>query len=198
MSLAGNADDILPYFIAYHLPIGVKGLVVAAIFAAAMSGLDSGINSITAVVLTDLLDRFGYTPKTEKRHLLVSRLLALSIGSIVILGSSFMQHIPGNITMVTSKTTDLLVAPLFGLFFFALFVPFARPCAVWLGWLSGVTTAMLIAFSGNIFGFDPVTGYDPVSFMWIGPVSLLINISVGIAASFILNSAFPRTATNTA
>ena len=54
-------------------------------FAAAMSSIDSGVNSVTAVVMTDFLDRFGWKPKTEKGHVRVARLLALGIGTIVVL-----------------------------------------------------------------------------------------------------------------
>ena len=112
--------------------------------------------------------------------------LALGIGSAVVIGSSFMGNVPGNITAVTSKTTNLLVTPIFGLFFFALFVPFARPAGVLVGAACGTATAVLIAFSGPIFGMDPETGLDPVSFMWIGPVALLVNIGTGTAACLVL------------
>lgn len=189
MSVVNNADYLFPRYIAYHLPPGVSGLVVAAMFAAAMSSIDSGVNSITAVVTTDFLDRFGMRPGSEKGHVLMARLLALSIGAIVVVGSSFMEHVPGNISAVTQKTTNLLVTPLFALFFFALFVPFAKPVGVLVGAICGVTTAMLIAFSGPIFGMDPTTGTDPVSFMWISPVALLINLLVGTLISLLCPAA---------
>ena len=41
-----SADDIFPHFIGTILPIGLRGLVVAALYASVMSSLDSGINSI--------------------------------------------------------------------------------------------------------------------------------------------------------
>jgi len=182
MSLKENADDIFPRYISYHLPAGVSGLVVAA-----MSSIDSGVNSITAVVMTDLFDRFGRRPKTEKGHVLAARVLAFGIGGVVVVGSSFMEHIPGNITAVTQKTTNLLVTPIFSLFVFALFIPFSRPAGVWFGWLCGLTTAVLIAFSGPLFGFDADTGYDPISFQWIGPASLAVNLITGTVASLVLS-----------
>jgi len=185
MSVARGADYLFPRYIAFHLPLGVSGFVVAAMFAAAMSSIDSGVNSITAVVTTDFLDRFGLRPTTERGHVLMARLLAFGIGATVVIGSSFMDQVPGNITAVTSKTTNLLVTPIFGLFFFALFVPFAKPAGVAAGALFGTVTAALIAFSGPIFGTDPETGTDPVSFMWIGPVSLLVNILVGTVVSLL-------------
>ena len=62
--LKAHADQVFPHFIAHGLPPVVSGLVLAGLFAAAMSSIDSGINSITAVVTTDFLDRFGLKPKT--------------------------------------------------------------------------------------------------------------------------------------
>jgi SSS family solute:Na+ symporter len=185
MSIRENADDLFPHFISFHLPIGVSGLVVAAMFAAAMSSIDSGVNSITAVVMTDLLDRFGLRPKTGKRQVLAARLLALGIGAIVVVSSSYMESIPGNITAVTNKTVNLLTPSLFALFFFALLVPFSTPLGVWVGWLCGIITAVLTAFSGPIFGVDPETGYDPISFQWIGLSALVVNFTVGMVVSWL-------------
>jgi len=182
-----SADQVFPHFIAYYLPPGISGLVVAAMFAAAMSSIDSGVNSITAVVTSDFFDRFGFRPKTERMYTRMAQGLALSIGTIVVVSSSLMGEIPGNITAVTNKTTNLLTTPIAALFFFALFVPFARPAGVLVGMVLGVTTAALIAFSGPIFGMNPATGEDPVSFIWISPVALTVNIATGSLVSWILS-----------
>ena len=154
-------------------------------FAAAMSSVDSGINSITAVVTTDFLDRFGYQPKTEKKQVFFAKVLAFTVGAVVVIGSSFMEHVRGNITEVTTKTNGLLISPLFALFVFALFVPFAKPAGVIAGAICGFSAGFLIAFSGPLFGANPETGYDPVSFMWVLPASLLVNLIVGILASLL-------------
>ena len=53
-----NADAILPYYIVTQLPPGVAGLLIAGIFAAAMSSLDSSMNSIATVITTDFYERF--------------------------------------------------------------------------------------------------------------------------------------------
>eukprot|EP00913_Durusdinium_trenchii_P035323 g33053.t1 len=214
LDLKANADRLFPRYIGSHLPIGVAGLVVAAMFAAAMSSIDSGVNSITAVAMTDGLDRFGLKPKTEKGHVRTARLLALSIGLIVVLGSTFMKYIEGNITAVTNKTVNLLTTPIFALFFFAVFSKRASTRGVWIGAFFGTLTAGAIAFSGPLvyllhtqFGLDytafnveliqktdKVTGEtwmtaeDPISFQWIGPIALSVNIATGYAGSLL----FPR------
>ncbi|MBD16559.1 MAG: sodium-coupled permease [Planctomycetaceae bacterium] len=212
MSLTESADDMFPHYVAYHLPVGVSGLVVSAMFAAAMSSVDSGINSITAVVTTDFLDRFGKGPKTEKGHLMFSRILAFSIGVIVVFSSAYMGYIPGNISAVTNKTVNLLTAPIFGLFFFALFVPFSRPLGVWIATIVGVAVAAIIAFSGPLVTFldaqfgipvetfgvamvertNPATettymvAEDPISFQWVGPASLAVDLAVGTFICWLL------------
>jgi SSS family solute:Na+ symporter len=179
LSLAEHADDLFPHYIAFHLPPVVSGLVVAALFAAAMSSIDSGVNSIAAVVQTDFFDRIGRRPQTEAEKFRRARWLAFAIGAIVVVGSSQMGLVLGNITAVTNRTSNLLTVPIFCLFFFALFVPCATPIGVWTGAVCGIATAALVAFSGPIFGADPTTGYDPISFQWIGPAALVVNVAVG-------------------
>jgi SSS family solute:Na+ symporter len=211
MSLKDDADKIFPIFIADHLPVGISGLVVAAMFAAAMSSIDSGVNSITAVVMTDFVDRFGHSPKTEKAHVRAAQFLALAIGTVVVIGSSFMEHITGNITEMTGKTSNLFTTPIFCLFFFALFVPFARPAGVIVGAVCVTVTAAVVAFCGPLvvwlshWGVDAATfntvvvlevdkatgiltesAKDPISFQWIAPAAVLVNIVTGVVASLII------------
>ncbi len=143
MSLVADGDKIFPLFVAYHLPTGISGMVVAAMFAAAMSSIDSGVNSITAVIMTDFLGPFSLTPPTEEGRVRLARLLAFSIGGVVVVGSSFMGHIPGNFIGMSHRTIDLLITPLFALFCFALFIPSSRPVGVVVGTIYGVATAVL-------------------------------------------------------
>lgn len=187
MTLQENADKIFPHFIAFHLPPVVSGLVVAGLFAAAMSSIDSGVNSITAVVMTDFLDRFGLMPGSQIKHVLIARGLAIGIGVIVVSCSTMVEHVPGNFTAVTNKTVNLLTVPIFILFFFALFVPFANAAGVWIGVTFSIVTSVLIAFSGPIFGMND-QGLDPVSFQWISPAALVVGVSVGSLACKIFSN----------
>ncbi|MBT5873250.1 MAG: sodium/solute symporter [Candidatus Latescibacteria bacterium] len=187
-----EADRVFPHFIAYYLPPGVSGLVVAAMFAAAMSSIDSGVNSITAVISTDFVDRLGRPTESDRGHTRMAQIIAWSVGAVVVGFSSLIGEVPGNITAVTNKTTNLLTTPIFALFFFALFVPFARPAGVVAGAVCGISVAGLIAFSGPLFGVDALTGEDPVSFMWISPIALCVNMAVGTTVSWILCMKYPE------
>ena len=142
----------------------------------------------------------------------MARLLAFTIGVVVVAGSSFVKYIEGNITVVTSKTVNLLTTPIFALFVFAIFVRRARPLGVWVGAVLGTATAAALAFSGPLvylthaqFGLDPaslgvelitktdpasgetwMTAEDPISFQWIGPVALAVNLVTGYVACLLL------------
>ena len=133
IDLTQNGDKGFPYYIAFMLPPGISGLVVVAMFAAAMSSIDSGVNSITAVVSRDFLERFGRLPEDERKRTLMAKIMAFGIGAVIVVGSSFLDSVPGNIWAVSNKTSSLFTAPIFGLFFFAFFVPFARPLGVGVG-----------------------------------------------------------------
>ncbi|MCB0555025.1 MAG: sodium/solute symporter [Phaeodactylibacter sp.] len=76
-----TADAIFPWYIVSSLPDGVVGLLIAAIFAASMSSLDSSMNSASTVVTTDFIRRLRPI-KSEKTYLNLARLITLAIGVI--------------------------------------------------------------------------------------------------------------------
>lgn len=72
-------DRIYPYFIIHELPAGATGLVIAAIFAAAMSSLSSCLNSISTVGITDFYKRFMQPEADDRRCLQLAK--GITIGS---------------------------------------------------------------------------------------------------------------------
>lgn len=72
-------DGVFPWFIVFELPMGVAGLLIAALFAAAMSSLDGALNSTSTVAVTDFYKRFarGATDSTAVR---LGRVLVVLIG----------------------------------------------------------------------------------------------------------------------
>jgi SSS family solute:Na+ symporter len=74
-----KADDVFPHFIATQLPVGMAGLVVAAIFAASM---DSNLNSMATLTLCDLYQRYLRPGAGERESMLVLRLATLGWGVV--------------------------------------------------------------------------------------------------------------------
>lgn len=174
MNINTDGDQFFPYFILNMLPVGISGLIISALMAASMSSLSSGINSACTVIAVDFIDRFRKDKDTnERRPILRAKIIALVVGIIAIMISLLMGKIPGNIFEVTNKTNGLFVAPLFGLFFMAIFVPFATSFGTIWGAIYGFGTAFLIAY------WDLLTNDTGLSFQWIMPGALIVNIIAG-------------------
>lgn len=80
-----NSDAILPHFIVYQLPQGVAGLLIAGIFAAAMSSLDSSMNSLATVITTDFYQRFQPDSSEHSRM----QLAKWTTGVVGVAGTTF-------------------------------------------------------------------------------------------------------------
>jgi SSS family solute:Na+ symporter len=78
---ADVGDKILPHFIATVLPPGVRGLLVAAIFAAAMSSIDTSLNSSATVILSDLVKRYISPRIGERGSMAVLYAATLAMGA---------------------------------------------------------------------------------------------------------------------
>lgn len=76
-------DQMLPYFVLTHVPAGLAGVVIAAVIAAAMSSLDSGVNSISTVVVIDLIKPHFAPGRDDRFYLRAARWVAA--GSIVVM-----------------------------------------------------------------------------------------------------------------
>lgn len=180
VTVVDYADKLFPYFIASQFPPGLSGLVVSGMFAAAMSSIDSGVNSISAVFITDFVDRFRHERVTAKVHLRWAQAVVVVVGILVISGSMLVEYVPGNLLVVSKRVTDLLVTPLFTLFFFALFVRFATPAGANIGSLAAFATAILVAFWQPL-----IEANRGLSITLINPSALLAGVTMGCIVSLL-------------
>ncbi len=169
-----QADTLFPRFIMIGLPPGVSGLVIAGLLAAAMSSMSSGLNSVSSVIAEDIIKRFRSEDIPAPDPLKQVKKLSYLTGMIVLALSFFVDAVPGNLLDVIMKVVNLFVAPLFVLFFMALFVPFATGRATFLAGIFSVAIAIAVAF-WNIFG---------ITVLWIMPVSLLTGVVAGVILSY--------------
>ena len=73
------SDQVLPYFIVNGLPVGVTGLLIAAILSAGMSTLSTGINSSATIILTDFFEHKRKKPLSEKYKMRILYLMSLLV-----------------------------------------------------------------------------------------------------------------------
>ena len=74
-----KADEVFPYFIAHELPVGIRGLIIAALAAAAISSLDSDLNCLSAIAVEDYYKRFRKNV-TDRQQLRFGRWMVVLAG----------------------------------------------------------------------------------------------------------------------
>lgn len=114
-SLVDAPDRIFPHFILTEIPVGLSGLFIAAIFAAAISTLDSALTESADLSLTHIYARFVRPGDSEEHYLLVSRLLMVAWG-LVFLGVSlfFARYSAEGLLNLTFKLPNYIYGAIFG------------------------------------------------------------------------------------
>jgi len=87
-------DKVFPYFILSQLPVGAIGLIVAALFSAAMSTLDSDLNCLAGVVMKDFYNRFKKNA-SDKQNLALGKLTIIVCGAISVGIACLYVHMGG-------------------------------------------------------------------------------------------------------
>lgn len=86
-----KADEVFPYFIAHELPVGIRGLIIAALAAAAISSLDSDLNCLSAIAVQDYYTRFRKNA-TDKEQLTFGKWMVVLAGIGAITPLPFISH----------------------------------------------------------------------------------------------------------
>jgi SSS family transporter len=116
-----SGDQIFPYFIAHVLPTGLSGLLIAAIFAAAMSSMDSGINSMATVVVNDFIfPMFG--KKDDGQSVRLARIVTALLGALATALSVYLFYRSSAKGIIETFATfmGLFSAPVLALFLLGL------------------------------------------------------------------------------
>ena len=166
-----KADQILPYFVVTQLPHGLPGLFIAAIYAASMSTISAGINSLTSASLVDFYQRLWHKPDlSERNQLRLARTLTFSYGAAVILLAFLVERL-GTLLEATNKVISLIGGPLVGLFLLGMLTQRATARGALIGWASGLLVTLWICFGTR------------VSFLWYAAIGALTTIAVGYIVS---------------
>ncbi len=137
-------DKVFPYFIASVLPAGISGILLAGLFSAAMSTLDSSMTTLSTLVITDLYFR-RKQEMNGKKNLFISRLLMLFWGLFGIIIALAMVRV-GTFLEFYFRIFSILGGSIVGLFALGLFFKTANSRGVWLG----VIVGLIITFWGSL------------------------------------------------
>lgn len=115
-AIAADPDTIFPYFIMTALPSGVRGLLIASIFAAAMSSLDSAINALSSSAIMDIYRPFFRPNADEKHYLKASRIFVAFFCLFLVVAALLLNRIPGGKLWLGFKVTGFTYGALLGIF----------------------------------------------------------------------------------
>ena len=168
----GNAtvggDRVFPDFITKYMPTGLSGLVVAAIFAAAMS---SSLNSIAATAVNDLYKPFR-PDRGDKHYLKVSHLLTLAWGVVQIGVALAVRNQPGSALSMALSIASLINGPILGVFLVGTFLRrVSQPPAL---------IGMVVSIGSMLYVFLATK----IAWTWYVFLGSLITFVVAWAASF--------------
>ncbi|MBN2312180.1 MAG: sodium/solute symporter [Candidatus Hydrogenedentes bacterium] len=168
-----KTDAIFPLFIVQQLPAGISGLIIAAVFAAAMSSLDSSLNSMSTVIVTDFYRRFK-RDTTDHGALQLARGLTIFIG-ILGTGSALImsQHDIGSLWQHYMKLIGLFGGGLAGIFALGIFTRRATGAGALIGAVVGAVVLLLVQRTH-------------ISFLLYSTVGISTSFIVGYAASFVV------------
>ncbi len=169
-----NTDAIFPYFIVTQLPQGVAGILIAGVFAAAMSSLDSSMNSVATVVTTDFFQRFR--PNADEHQSL--QVAKWTTGVVGVSGTAFALLMASwDIKSLWDQLNlfiGLFAGGLGGLFLLGMFTRRANGA----GSVTGLVVSALVQFL--------VKAYTPASFLLYSFTGMVACVVVGYLASLLI------------
>jgi SSS family solute:Na+ symporter len=174
---ATAADAVFPHFIATRLPVGIAGLLVAAIFAAAMSSLDSALNSLATASVVDIYQRFMRPAENDAHYLRTAHLLTAAWGVLGI-GAGLYVAGKGGLLEMAVRYMGYFAGPLLGLFLLGLLSRRATERGALLGMATAYVAVLLLTNAEAWFGWRP-----PVGGIWLTAVGCGVTLLVGLAAS---------------
>lgn len=165
-----SEDQILPHFVCTQARgVGLVGLMLAGLFAAAMSTIDSGINGVASVIVYDWLGG-------KQLPLRVSRCLTVALGALVIAAALLAPRLGDNVLDIINAIAGPLLGGLMAIFLLGMFTPRANTQGVLIGLAAGAASLILVATMTDI----PKWWYGAFT---IGPTWL-----VGVLASYLFET----------
>jgi SSS family transporter len=168
-----QTDRVFPLFIVSHLPRGLTGLVIAAIFAAAMSTLSSSLNSSAAAAVGDFYMPLTDGRRSDAHYLRVSRALTAAWGGVQVavafVAIRLSTRVVDEVLGIASFTNGVIL----GMFLLGTFTRASQAAAA-----AGVTAGIVVMLAVKLFTM--------VSWQWYVLIGSLVTLGAGVLAGGLL------------
>lgn len=168
-------DEILSHFIVNQVPPGASGLLVAAIFAAAMSSIDSALHSLATCMTVDFYDRYAKSEYSESRSLKVAQVLIVVWGIFGIIAAFFVASTGESLLPFLVTYTTMFLGPLLGIFLMGVLFPRINATGAFYGTVLAVIL-VVVGSENNWFSFPGI---------WRSAITAPLAIILGLAISLV-------------
>jgi SSS family solute:Na+ symporter len=168
-----DVNYVFPTFILTYMPMGLVGLMIAAIVSAAMSASSGEMNALATATVLDLYKRHVNPQATDARVVLVSQLATVFWGLFACVVSVFAAD-RGSLIEVVNTFGSLFYGSVLGVFILALGVKRANGHGAFSGMIAGIVVVFAVAF-------HPAT--RSISYLWYNVIGAVVVTVVGLAVS---------------
>jgi SSS family transporter len=167
-----DTNYIFLSFVTRHLPPGIVGLIIAVIFAAAMSASSGEINSLATVTVVDIYRRYVRRGASDHHYLAASRWATLFWGIYAVTFAGWGKRL-GSLIVAVNVVGSLFYGSLLGCFVLALGFRKVRGTATFIGMLAGEAAI----FSAFLF-----TG---MSYLWYNVIGCVVVVATALAITYL-------------
>jgi Na+/proline symporter len=175
-----NFDEVFARFIVAQVPPGVRGLIIAAVFSAAMSTLSSSLNAVASAAVTDIYRPLFRRTAPELHYLNVSRVLTIAAGVLQMIVALAGQALPtesptvNNVLTVSSFVTGITL----GVLLLGTLVPRAQQQAAIVGMAFGAAAVLTVWLQAkNWLGFS-------IAWPWFSLIGSFTTLVAGTSAAY--------------
>ncbi|HEV3058760.1 MAG TPA: sodium:solute symporter [Vicinamibacterales bacterium] len=170
-----DVNYVFPTFITTRMPIGLVGLMVAAILVAAMSASGGELNALATATIIDFYRRHWVTTAADDHYLRVSKLATVFWGLFACVVAVYAAN-QGSLIEVVNRYGSIYYGSLLGVFILAILTRRANAVGAFWGMLAGMAVVLTIAWT------------LPIAFLWHNVIGAVVVVVVGLAISFVVPS----------
>lgn len=171
-----DVNYVFPTFVVANMPMGVVGLIIAAIFAAAMSSISAELNALATASTIDFYKRHLKPDATDRDYVRFGRVATLFWGLFACVVALYATSL-GSLIEVVNKFGSFFYGSLLGVFVLAVAVPRARPRGAFWGLIFGVASVWLASH------------YTNIAFLWFNLIGCVVVVVVGYLLSLTVREA---------
>jgi Na+(H+)/acetate symporter ActP len=165
-----DVNYVFPMFVVQNMPMGIIGLIIAAIFAAAMSSISAELNALATATTIDFYRRHFKTDGTDREYVRFGRIATFFWGIFACIVAMYATNL-GSLIEVVNKFGSFFYGSLLGVFVLAIGVRRARSRGAFWGLLFGIASVWIASI------------YTNIEFLWFNVIGCLATVLAGYLIS---------------